>query len=117
MTLGSSSNFLTQGFQQPSYNPVFINENPENPFIITVYPNPTPDRIKITAEKIAKGSISVQLFDIIGQMTLAVYNSPVSGGMAEITLDLSACASGTYFLRIFVDKDLVNTSKIIKISQ
>jgi hypothetical protein len=74
-------------------------------FMIDVYPNPTSDMLHIKMDE-AKGDIRFELYDMQGQKLLSQKNMHA--------ISLQNLSQGTYIIKIYVDNDLVTTSKIIK---
>lgn len=116
-TLSGGSHFLTQGFQQPSSSSVFINENPENPFIISIYPNPVREDFLVTVQNVSSGRIKVQVFDIVGQLVVDATPVEVASGAAQVIVPASGLATGTYYVRVMHNNTLLATSKIVRINQ
>lgn len=66
-----------------------------------IYPNPTTDKINITSEL----EISdVQIYDNLGKLVLHSHES---------TINVGHLPQGTYFVRIYSDRNIYNTKKII----
>jgi uncharacterized repeat protein (TIGR01451 family) len=72
---------------------------------VSVYPNPTSDKVTITAkDKIT----SVQLFDLQGRLV-----QTTTGNHTNVNINLSGKSSGVYFVKVHTAKG-VTTEKIIK---
>lgn len=69
---------------------------------VTVYPNPTADRIFVSGNKKV---IALELYNVVGQKVLESY---------ENSLDLTSVAKGNYILKIKTENGEISSSKIIK---
>lgn len=72
---------------------------------IKMYPNPTKDKITISAESTLQ---SIQLYDIQGRLLQTVLENNTS-----IVLDITHRSSGVYFLKVTTDKG-VKVEKVIR---
>ena len=68
--------------------------NIHNESIISVFPNPTSNQLRITNYELRENT-EIQIFDIVGQ-SVGVYPC----GRPEMAIDVSHLASGLYFLKI-----------------
>ena len=123
-TFGSNWN-LTSGFLQPSDRGKIIYIYPVLPWAkdeVTIYPNPTPNKIFIKFKWITAGNlgkISVQLIGRDGK-TLGEKQFQQVLGISTEMWDLSAYPGGVYFFRIILkapEGNIVKSGsfKIIKI--
>ena len=85
---------------------VGINENGETG-LITVYPNPTEGTTHISCTYPEANSLKV--YDVYGKM---VKSQAITEETTE--LNLSQCANGLYFVRIFSSENVLGTVKVIK---
>ena len=101
-TLSDSSFYCTQGLLQPNYNSLIgIEEITDKS--VTVYPNPTSDKITIKSPLKIKTIIFNPLGEIVGK-----YNSEI--------ISLFNFPKGIYYIKIYDFKnELVKTKTIIKI--
>ena len=72
--------------------------------IVSVYPNPTNDKVNIVYQSTEQQKLNLLLFNAIGQ-NMFTNNYAVNPGLNTITIDASAFAKGMYII------DLQNTSK------
>ncbi len=79
---------------------------PESVADVAVYPNPVEDILEIQVENASH--VSVQLYDQLGKVVLQK-----SADGSSVSLDLSACRSGAYTLRVLAD-NLTHRQLILK---
>ncbi len=77
-----------------------INEITNSTFNLTVSPNPVGERTEINYELNADGKVSIQLFDIKGQVVKTIAEENQSTGKHTIMLDKSGIAGGNYLLKL-----------------
>jgi len=109
-TDGSSTNYLTQGFQQPSSITVTNVISPTSPQgNISAYPNPVTSTVYLQNNGESK-TLNVELVDMDGKtITAKIMTTP------QEQFDLSSYANGIYFLKVYdADKQLIQTLKIDK---
>jgi hypothetical protein len=109
-TFSSSSNILTQGFQQSKYIINNIYENPANDFIINIYPNPANDIINIdfTAKTT---SLYAEVYDLLGKQV-------IRKELVELHeyLDMTNLVASEYLLTISSKEGkIIKTYKILKV--
>lgn len=108
-----STNYLTQGFQQPTSIIVTSVNNPmqeQETGNVIVYPNPSSSSVFIRNNNEGK-TLQIELTDMKGNV---VFNKSLTG--QEEQFDLSTFSNGIYFLRVYnTDNELVETLKIDKI--
>lgn len=107
------THLITDGTNSASYEfeiqvieLVGINENGETG-LITVYPNPTEGTTHISCTYPEANSLKV--YDVYGKM---VKSQAITEETTE--LNLSQCANGLYFVRIFSGENVLGTVKIVK---
>ena len=104
-THNSTTNILTQGFQQPwglgVYIPEFANDN----FSFGVFPNPSAGNFSLIADAKINASGTVKIVDVTGRLIL--FNEfDFEKGENKINIDLSHEAAGLYFLQMAVKNNL-----------
>lgn len=101
-------------------------DNPENSFIydlnsieeeefknITIYPNPTDNRLNIEIPEELKGKDSdIQFFNLQGQEVFEVHMTSMTD---KLDIDLSALQPGTYFIKMIIDQNIILSRVITKI--
>lgn len=91
------------------------------PFLIqglSVYPNPTKNKIYITPSLGKSGTLSLKLFDLLGRLVLEK-KSLLETGQEEQQLDLSLLSDATYMLNVeflWENERYHNSYKILKYS-
>ena len=115
-TFSTSGNILTQGFQQANDVPTgLLNINQNEKGDLVLYPNPAVDKVWYAFEFTSTGTVSFVLTNILGQRIAEVYHMDYDGGKVSQTAQVSALASGTYFLSaIFVNRSTGNSNQITK---
>ncbi len=108
-TYSSTNNTLTQGFQQSSYFVSSVNENMNNSFLISVFPNPTNSFINICSESKGIEMMKIDLLDITGKI---LHSETFQN---NLQLNLLEYTSSVYFIRVYdKDNNSVKTFKLLK---
>lgn len=93
-TFAAGPTVITQGFHQPDYRPVGIDENVDPLADFTVFPNPAGDEINISWENLQGISeFDVLIIDMAGKTVL---QSKVSTASGNTKLDIKDIAAGQY---------------------
>lgn len=105
----SNNEHLTQGFQQPHFLIMSIDEESlESGLRLFPYPNPTTNEIRIQMSAEAeKHAWLVKLYDTHGRL---LYDEPFQVGSS---INLANHSAGTYFLHLFSEK-IERTFKVLK---
>jgi len=107
-TVGNSEQLLTQGFQQPSYTVVSVEEADHLGPRIALYPNPADELLMLQLERMPQNE-QYMLLDAQGKTLLTNRISE-----ANTTIPVANCPPGSYFLRITDDQQqMLHTFKII----
>ena len=85
---------------------VGINEN-GSVSLMTVYPNPTTGLTHVQCEN--PDAQELRVYDVYGRM---IQSQTINSELTDI--DLTSCADGMYFLRIFHGEQVLGTVKIVK---
>ena len=81
---------------------------------ITMYPNPTTDRITIEVSNFTSlGDVNVKVLDITGKVVMSEKLSG-NGNMFNETYDVSGLATGTYFVQFEANGEVVTRQFVIK---
>ncbi len=79
---------------------------------MNIYPNPAYDKAIVSFGKPLQKSAALQLIDYTGRI---VYMDRLNGGEQLINLSLEGFDSGLYVVRVYDDKDLLYTEKLVVI--
>ena len=101
---------LTHGFQQEVIITA-IEENPELPVTVTIYPNPASESVNIKFESVVDKQINLQILDGEGRL---VKIDKIEVSVLQKTINLQDLPAGIYFMRL-VKGNLVNVYKIVKL--
>lgn len=106
-TLTGTENILTQGFHQTKLivTPIFT---VSNNFQVKAYPNPATQRVFIEINPDKKTCI-FELYDLNGKL---LKNQLLLSKINEVNVE--TLSNGTYILKIFNNKDLVKTFRLVK---
>jgi hypothetical protein len=109
-TDASSTNYLTQGFQQPTSVIITSVNNINQQGNVSAYPNPFTSSFYVKNNGEGK-SLEVELIDMDGK---TIFKKSMTAQEQEF--DLSPYANGIYFLKVYnVDNQLIQTLKVDKI--
>ena len=112
-SIEASAASLTEGVQQPyEIQTVGVDNYPAITLNAAVYPNPTADRIVLeinNVETFHETSLQAMLFNANGQHIQTVN---VVG--LQTTINMSALAAGTYYLRVTADQQTLKIFKVVK---
>jgi hypothetical protein len=91
-----------------------INEIANSNFNLTVSPNPAEERTEINYELIADGKLSIQLFNIEGQLVKTIADENQTKGKHTVLFDKTGIASGNYLLKLNSNNSIETKKVIIK---
>ena len=77
-----------------------VNEMATSNFNLFVSPNPVGERAEINYEINAEGKVTIQLFDIKGQLVKTIANENQSKGKHSVQLDKTGLSAGNYVLKL-----------------
>lgn len=80
---------------------------------LNIAPNPTSDMTAVTMSLPEAAKVRMEIMDILGQEVSPVLARDMSNGMHRFDIDMSSFTSGVYYLRIFVDNDMI-VKKVVK---
>ncbi len=83
-------------------------ESDEVEKVISIYPNPTSDYLKVNIEKSVKNN-EVRVINVNGQII-----RKKSFNKNEIEIDVKGLKGGIYFVQVFSDSEILKTSKFLK---
>jgi hypothetical protein len=117
-TLSNGSNIMTQGFQQPFVNTVVVvAENTSDPIIAELFPNPVYDQLNILISNAKEENYQVMLYDILGQLIMEEQANADFDGKTRIYFNTSGLATGSYYIRVMHEREILVTRKLIKVNQ
>ena len=96
-TATGTATILTQGFQQPDYTIVAVDDPGGSDVVATLFPNPTSANLYVRIEAPTEDIYQVELMDIQGQILV---RESMEGQSFREELELGDLAAGTYFVRI-----------------
>lgn len=80
---------------------------------LSVAPNPTTSSTTVTMNLMDDATVEMEVMDVLGRDARKVLSRDLSNGTHKFDIDLSSYADGVYYLRIFVDNNMV-VKKIVK---
>ena len=116
-TLGASSHYLTQGFQQPDDKSVGITSLEFNNLQVKLYPNPASETLNlwIKCDNDVCGRLRVSIHDLLGR-ELAVPGEVLNNGNEKLfAFDVKNLAASMYFVRL--QDDNRSFSQVIKFNK
>ncbi len=81
---------------------------------LVVFPNPARDFASVNFTLNENADVNVQVFNMLGQSALEVFNGNKYPGYHQVDFDPSLLSPGTYFVRIAAN-DNVQTTRLIKL--
>lgn len=113
-TIQNSSQQITQGFHQPTFVIMSIDELSQKIGQIQVFPNPASDIIEVKANFDQSRNVMIQLVNLNGSLLWMTKNN---GDQIDQVKDITNLPSGTYFLNFLIDGNKYSqTFKIQKIN-
>lgn len=99
-------------FDQSEFNlAIGINEQVQSFGSVSVYPNPANEQVNLTINMVQSNSVSITLFNTIGQAVL-VENRELASGNNLVQLNTSSLPAGVYFVNVTAAGS-TTTSKIV----
>lgn len=99
---------FTSGFQQGNLKITTVEELLDIA-CLTVFPNPTEDKLTIKTTNVDLQKLKVDIFTLDGK-----YVSTTAINTSEQTIDLTNLTQGTYFVKMYAENELIKTYQIIK---
>lgn len=88
-------------------------EDLERQIDLSVAPNPTNDITSVTMSLPEASKVRMELVDVLGKNVTPMLDREMTNGTHKFDVNLSNRATGIYYLRIFVDNDMV-VKKVVK---
>ncbi|MCU0415247.1 MAG: T9SS type A sorting domain-containing protein, partial [Ignavibacteriaceae bacterium] len=102
------SNFASMTYTPPSAT------NPVNSYVLYQnYPNPFNPTTTIRYELPQDGVVTIEVFDILGQKVKTILNEFKKADRYEVTLNLSALASGVYIYQLRVNEFITSKKMVL----
>ena len=114
VTLQSTGNFLTQGFQQPQTLSVGVYSPKNSNDVVTVFPNPAINFTLIDVISESSGTANFQLFDIQGKIIQNGSFDVIGGAQNQHRVLLNNLASGMYLISVTSPSATTKNFKIQK---
>jgi len=112
-TVSNGSNTITQGFHQTLLNPVSVEEQTVAGVNVSVFPNPTSDKLNISLVNNLK-DLQMDLFDMNGKL---LESRKIGATEGNVQLSMINYARANYLLRIYaVDGSVKYSYKIEKMN-
>jgi len=67
---------------------------------ISIYPNPVDDQLSVVISKWNNSKLTIELYNIYGQMVDLLFNGEIDPLNWESTFDVSSLSSGMYFIKV-----------------
>jgi hypothetical protein len=80
---------------------------------INVAPNPTADITTVSMTLLESSKVRMEVVDILGKEVTPLFARDMTAGPYRYDVNMSAFNSGVYYLRIFVDNDMI-VKKVVK---
>jgi len=80
---------------------------------LNIAPNPTADMTTVTMSLKTAANVQLAIVDLLGKNVKNILSKEMSNGTHRFDIDLSTYDSGVYFLRIFVDENML-MKKVVK---
>ena len=87
---------VRQGFIQPAQLKRMLAASNAADLLVSVYPNPTKDKITLTFEKLITGKVLLSIYDQTGKLVMEENKE----GQAELSYSLANLVVGNYFLKV-----------------
>ncbi len=85
----------------------------QTPVTLAVAPNPIRDETNISLTTGATGNVNMVLLNVLGQTAKVIERAVLPAGEHDYTLDASGLASGTYYLRLEADGQVITKKLVI----
>ena len=92
----TSEHTVRQGFIQPAQLKRMLAASNSADLLISIYPNPTTDKITISFNELATGKVNLSIYDQMGKLVMQENKE----GQAELSYSLANLAAGNYFVKV-----------------
>ena len=87
---------VRQGFIQPAQLKCMLAASNAADLLVSVYPNPTTDKITIAFEELVTGKVILSIYDQMGKLVMEENKE----GQAELSYSLASLSAGNYFVKV-----------------
>lgn len=81
---------------------------------LSIKPNPATDFANLNFELLKSADVQVTVFNLIGQEKIVIPNRNFNKGKNQIDINLDQLSSGTYFVRLDIDGNVVTRKLVVK---
>jgi hypothetical protein len=99
-TVSSGNSILTQGFNQPDKFTVASIQSTSGPWVWSVFPNPADQELLVRFNAPFEKKLFLKIVDALGRLVLPEEKFLHSGAEWIKSIDVSAFASGVYFVHL-----------------
>jgi hypothetical protein len=92
----TSTHTLRQGFIQPAQLKRMLSASNAADLSVSVYPNPTADKITIAFNEVVTSKINLSIYDQLGKLVMGENRD----GQAELSYSLASLSAGNYFIKV-----------------
>jgi len=92
----ASKHTVRQGFIQPAQLKRMLASSNAADLLVSVYPNPTTDKITIAFEELVTGKVILSIYDQMGKLVMEENKE----GQAELSYSLANLSAGNYFIKV-----------------
>jgi hypothetical protein len=87
---------VRQGFIQPAQLKRMLAASNAADLLVSVYPNPTTDKITLAFEELVTGKVILSIYDQMGKLVMEENKE----GQAELSYSLASLSAGNYFVKV-----------------
>ena len=87
---------VRQGFIQPAQLKRMLSASNAADLLVSVYPNPTTDKITIAFEELVTGKVILSIYDQMGKLVMEENKE----GQSELSYSLTNLSAGNYFVKV-----------------
>ena len=92
----TNAHSVRQGFIQPAQLKRMLVASNAADLLVSVYPNPTTDKIILAFNELVTGKVSLSIYDQMGKLVMEENKE----GQAELSYSLANLAAGNYFVKV-----------------
>ena len=92
----TNAHSVRQGFIQPAQLKRMLAASNAADLLVSVYPNPTTDKIILTFNELVTGKVNLSIYDQMGKLVMEENKE----GQAGLSYSLANLAAGNYFVKV-----------------